>query len=149
MISSGLLIDQSLGAKVMDRVILKRFAYLPSGTLGMIKCGEQKFWTVERPWLDNMAFKSCIPEGEYVMTRRVSPKFGETWHIKDVPERSHILIHAGNYPNDFHGCVGLGTKLLDDRVAVANSRVAVNKFEDLLGKDDHTIEIGFEALAAL
>lgn len=133
----------------MNEISLDRFAYHPVGTLGVIRLDGKTFWTVERPWLDNTAFKSCIPEGSYVMTRRVSPKFGETWHIKDVVDRSHILIHAGNYPHDFHGCIGLGTGLIEDRVAVSNSRVAVNRFEELTGKEDHRIIIKFNALAAL
>jgi hypothetical protein len=71
------------------------------------------------------------PEGNYQMWWRESPRFGETWHVKEVEDRTWILIHAANYPKDVQGCIGLGTGLMSDRVAVSNSRKAVAKFEKL------------------
>lgn len=115
----------------MNELVLQRFAYHPSGTLGVIKFGDESFWTIERPWLENKPNVSCIPIGSYELGWRKSPRFGETWHVKDVPDRTHILIHVANFPTDVSGCIGLGTSLMGDRVAVSNSRVAVKKFEDL------------------
>ena len=112
-------------------VELKRFAYHPKGTLGVIDVAGERFYTIERPWLDNKPNVSCIPEGKYRMGWRESPRFGETWHVKDVAERTWILIHAANYPKDVQGCIGLGTGLMGDRIAVSNSRKAVAQFEEL------------------
>lgn len=115
----------------MVDIELRRFAYHPDGTLGVIDIAGERFWTIERPWLDNKPNVSCIPEGKYRTGWRDSPRFGETWHVKDVEERTWILIHAANYPKDVQGCIGLGTGLMADRVAVSNSRKAVAQFEKL------------------
>lgn len=64
--------------------------------------------TLERPWLSNMKNRSCIPEGRYVAKRHVSPRFGETFWVQDVPGRSEILFHKGNIDDDSHGCILVG-----------------------------------------
>jgi hypothetical protein len=116
---------------IMIEIYLQRFAYHPEGTLGVIDLAGERFYTIERPWLDNKPNVSCIPEGNYLTGWRDSPRFGETWHVKDVEDRTWILIHAANYPKDVQGCIGLGTGLMGDRVAVSNSRKAVAQFEKL------------------
>ena len=93
--------------------------------------GDESFWSIERPWLDNAPNVSCIPVGEYEMGWRESPRFGETWHVKDVPDRTHILIHVANFSKDVQGCIGLGMDLMGDTVAVSESKKAVSRFEDL------------------
>ena len=85
--------------KEVTTLTLERFAYHPEGTLGSIMVGEQRFYSIERPWLDNAPNISCIPEGTYETGWRESPRFGETWHIQSVPYlRTFILIHVANYP---------------------------------------------------
>lgn len=113
-------------------VVLERFCYHPEGTLGVIKLAGKEFSTIERPWLDNAQNVSCIPTGTYLTRWRESPRFGFTWELRDVQDRTYILIHAANYPSDVQGCIGLGTNLMGDRIAVSNSRKAVKSFEGLL-----------------
>jgi hypothetical protein len=115
---------------VMD-VVLKRFCYHPEGTLGVIELAGKKLFTIERPWLDNAQNVSCIPTGTYLTRWRESPRFGFTWELQDVPDRSYILIHAANYPSNVQGCIGLGEGLMGDKIAVSNSRKAVKTFESL------------------
>ena len=50
---------------MVDKVLLERFAYTPMGIFGRIMSPEFQCYTVERPWLDNRARESCIPEGVY------------------------------------------------------------------------------------
>ncbi len=119
------------------------------GTLGVIKFDTQTFYTVERPWMNNIVMESCIPEGLYDMGWRESPRFGETWHVKDVPNRTHILIHVANYPHDVHGCIGLGTTLMGDSFGVGNSRKAVREFEDLTQDLTWQLSIKFAQFAGL
>ena len=64
--------------------------------------------TLERPWLDNQWSVSCIPTGTYTAKRHISPKFGETFLLQDVPGRSEILLHKGNIDDDSHGCILVG-----------------------------------------
>jgi hypothetical protein len=66
------------------------------------------FCTLELPWKDNERRISCIPNGEYEVIKHVSPKFGNCLWVQDVPERSEILVHHGNYNWDTLGCVLVG-----------------------------------------
>ena len=72
-----------------------------------------EFKTLELPWLDNQRNISCIRAGKYKVEKRISPKFGWTFHIKNVRERSHILIHSGNYYTQIRGCILVGKKFTD------------------------------------
>jgi hypothetical protein len=53
--------------------------------------------TLELPWKDNKQELSCIPTGTYTVVRHISPRWGTCFWVKDVPGRTHILFHAGNY----------------------------------------------------
>lgn len=108
---------------------LTRFARLPTATIGRLQYGDETYWTVEKPWLDNKPFVSCIPDGHYSMARVDSPKFGPNmWEITEVPDRSHILIHVANTSADVVGCIGLGQKLYGDLSGVGPSRPAIEDF---------------------
>lgn len=133
----------------MTDIILERFCYHPSGTLGVIEHNGVKLFTIERPWLDNAANVSCIPEGTYQARWRESPKFGFTWELQDVPERTYILMHVANYPKDVQGCIGLGTTLMGDKIAVGNSRVAIKSFEAITKDTSWNLVIKHAPLAAL
>jgi len=65
--------------------------------------------TIELPWKDNQHGISCIPAGHYTAKRRFSPKHGyDLFGIENVPDRSDIEIHIGNFPKDSLGCVLVG-----------------------------------------
>ncbi len=133
----------------MPRLLLQRFAYHPEGTLGVLLASVGHFYTVEKPWEDNTPFKSCIPEGEYPMTWERSPKFGMCWHVNDVPNRTHILIHAGNTARDVVGCVAVGRSLLGDSIGVSESRKAMAELEGITTGGEWTLNVSFVKDAAL
>ena len=62
--------------------------------------------TLERPWLNNEPFVSCIPEGQYIVRRNTSGRH-QWYELLDVPERSFIEIHAATRVNHLEGCIGL------------------------------------------
>jgi hypothetical protein len=96
--------------------------------------------TLERPWLSNMQGRSCIPEGRYIAKRHVSPKFGETFWLQDVPGRSEILFHKGNLMDDSHGCILVGESFNGDGIAA--SREGFAEFMRLNeGKDEIIVTI--------
>ena len=130
-------------------IMIKRFCYHPMGILGVLWVAGRKFYTVERPWKDNIPYESCIPEGEYDLSWRESPKFGWTYEVKDVPNRTHILIHVANYPQDVVGCVGLGSRLMADRIAVFASKLAINEFHEITGANPWQLHIEYAKNAAL
>ena len=69
--------------------------------------------TLELPWLCNARNVSCIPDGEYRVIPHVSPHHGECFWLQDVPGRTEILIHKGNYYHDIRGCILVGSGYSD------------------------------------
>ncbi|MFA0814041.1 DUF5675 family protein, partial [Microbulbifer epialgicus] len=67
---------------------LTRFAYGSEATLGRLCVGDRTFYTVERPWLGNKPFESCIPEGVYQCDPYSSAKYPSVWELQEVPGRS-------------------------------------------------------------
>jgi len=113
-------------------VDLERFAYGPDATLGRLILPGTVLYTIERPWLDNTPFKSCIPEGVYNVGKYSSPKYPDVWELKDVPERTHILIHAANWAKDVQGCIGVGMDLAPGEWWVTYSKNALTILRTLL-----------------
>ncbi len=63
-------------------------------------------FTIELPWLANRRETSCIPDGMYELERFYSVRFGNHIRIKNVPERSGILIHPANDAlTELRGCI--------------------------------------------
>lgn len=111
-----------------------------------------ELFTVERPWLDNQPNISCIPEGIYrlqsrpsaVVERSTKGEFSEGWEVVAVPNRTFIMIHPGNWPDEFEGCIGVGLDygMLNNRLAVINSRAAFRMLmESLDPEETHEIQI--------
>jgi hypothetical protein len=126
---------------VMD-IVLARHSFSHKGVEGFLYFeGEEEaaFATIELPWLNNLAGRSCIPRGRYECVWRKSPRFGPCYHVLDVPGRSNILFHHGNYAgnralglkSDSSGCIILGVRhgVLGGQKAVVNSKFARTKFE--------------------
>ena len=113
-------------------------------TIGrMYCCDEFLCRTLENSWKNNERMISCIPEGMYEMELKEYGRFYEEYKhpiimLKDVPKRSEILIHIGNYPKDTHGCILLGDSVGKD--AVWNSRKTYNNLYPLISQAT-TIEI--------
>jgi hypothetical protein len=93
-------------------------------------------WTLELPDLENRSRISCIPSGIYSVKKRTSPKHKEHFHITNVPNRSYILIHSGNYHSDILGCILVGSNFKDinkDGYAdVINSKATLKKLLAIL-----------------
>ncbi len=115
-------------------VILKR-TYFPEGTNGKLECeGQLVCHTIELPWKNNERRVSCIPEGEYFIVKRYSPKFKWHLHVVDVPHRSFILFHpANNALKELHGCIAPVTKLTGPGLGLL-SRKAFEKLKDQVYK---------------
>ncbi len=107
--------------------------------------------TIEPPWLDNIKNRSCVPAGEYKMALKDSPKFGLVYEVKDVPDRTNILIHIGNYAgdeesgyySDTKGCIMPGERhgILNNQEVVLNSRGAFDLFMEMLNGEPFDLTI--------
>ena len=118
-------------------MILTRFAMFDDRVIGRLDHDGVTFYTIERPWLDNKPFVSCIPCGDYIMRRfsdlhgrRSSKDVGgeDVWEICDVDGRTFVLIHVANRSRNVLGCIGLGTTLYENVQGVGNSRKAIQRF---------------------
>src|SRR5688500_13941630 len=71
--------------------------------------------TLELPWRDNQKMVSCIPEGEYLVSKRAAHPLRKYEHfiLHNVPNRSYILIHSGNYVWHVLGCLIVGDSHTD------------------------------------
>lgn len=88
---------------------LIRVGSSPRGTFGVLRVVSVPFaLTLERPWQDNEPQVSCIPPGRYACQRLRSPRFGWTFEVQHVPNRTHVLFHSGNTLEDTHGCILVG-----------------------------------------
>ncbi len=123
----------------MERnVTLCRIATSDQGTEGVLLVGQFSCKTLELPWRDNTVRISCIPPGIYDAEIRHSNRYGKTYWVRHVPERTYILIHSGNlagdksmgFKSDAMGCILLGKRHGDlyGQRAVLNSRVTIKRF---------------------
>ena len=102
-------------------------------TVGVLNAGEFRCFTLELPPNGNQQNISCIPEGCYDCKKVKSPSLGHCIEIQNVPNRTFIRIHKGNYTRQIQGCVLVGEALKDIDadfvIDVANSKSA---FDNLM-----------------
>lgn len=98
-----------------------------------------RLFSLELPWRNNLRAQSCIPEGTYEVKWHLSPKFGWVYKVQNVPNRSEILIHAGNWPKNTSGCILLGKSFSKD--AIWNSRSAIQELSGVLERRDFKLRI--------
>lgn len=117
------------------KVEIFRLEHTKQLTIGVLRLDGAMFCaTLEPPWKDNQRSVSCIPTGCYYAVRTTSPRYNNTFEIIDVPQRSGILFHAGNWVGDTEGCVLLGQHagLLRGDRAVLNSGATFKRFMEAL-----------------
>lgn len=133
------------------RILLERTHYDDKQTLGRLHLLDYnnhiiKTWdSLELPWKNNERKVSCIPEGIYKAIKHNSPKFKDCFWIQDVPNRSEVLIHKGNYHSDILGCILIGLDLADMNkdgyLDVTSSGKAIEQLMGLIAVDEIEIEI--------
>jgi hypothetical protein len=90
--------------------------YYKDCTVSRVTGFGMQFMMLELPDLGNQTDISCIPEGTYKAKKRVSPSRGSVvLEYQDVPNRTFIQIHSGNYTRQILGCqlTGDGVKDID------------------------------------
>lgn len=107
------------------------------GTMVVMDNGEMLFTcsTLELKNMGNVRNLSCIPEGTYQCEKIIRPNGRNGIWVKDVPKRTSILIHSGNFASgpkvDIEGCilVGSGYKDLnnDGNLDIVESTVTFEK----------------------
>ena len=100
-------------------------------TLGRIFDPNSNFYlhTLELPWLDNKPNISCIPADCYTAKRDYYHKGGyAAFELRNVPSRSEIKIHIGNWTRDVLGCIVVGKARMAKGNMVTSSRTAFREF---------------------
>lgn len=87
-------------------IILERQHDWSNHTEGKILIGKRTFDTIELPDKQNQRNISRIPKGVYTWQKikRTSNKKNAIL-LRDVPNRSEILIHQGTKPQHSEGCI--------------------------------------------
>lgn len=125
----------------MAKVKLYRLEFGVEEILGVLQVGGSLIcFTLELPWKNNQRKISCIPAGEYPLSRAYSPRFDKSmWHVFSVFGRGGILFHIGNTAADTEGCILLGMTngFMEGKRAVLRSADALKIFEEALRPSDH------------
>jgi hypothetical protein len=116
----------------MEEITLRRLATQGKQITGeIIRAGTVVAKTIELEWKDNARRISCIPIGTYTVVKRTSNKYGNHFHLINVPGRDMILIHSGNYYSDSLGCIIVGSDHKDidkdGMVDVVNSKATLSR----------------------
>lgn len=127
-----------------NKIVIKRAKY-DDCTIGRGSCGNFNFVTLELADNNNEKNISCIPNGAYKAKKRISPGKGyEVIEFIDVPNRTYIQAHYGNYTSQLLGCqlYGDGLKYIDDNsiIDITNSKKTIKHVLSLLD-NSFTIEI--------
>jgi len=120
-----------------------RWTYNEHGIFGVIRYNDRLLgYSLELPFKNNKPFISSIPLGIY--PAEVVPFRGyKAILLKDVPGRTDILIHIGNWTHEIEGCIlpGSQTKVEKDKTKmVLNSRVTLEKLIRVV-KDDPVLKV--------
>ena len=119
--------------------------YQTPGLLTVFSSGQMLYQckTLELPYKNNKPDVSCIPEGVYTVKKITRPDGRPGLHIQDVPGRTKILIHTGNYAAGDHpdilGCILVGLKYSyvnsDQYLDIADSTPAFNALYKILPQE--------------
>lgn len=132
---------------------LNRFGSIPTiGTYGELILGDILYHTVEKEWLNNKGFISCVPDGLYQLSYHLSDKHGHTYILEnheknvykfDINHRYAILMHEANFPSQVEGCIGVGRELhyINGVLGTTHSKDCMQELYRHLGTQDHQLEI--------
>jgi hypothetical protein len=101
------------------RLNLVRRVLTSQSTIGTLDIDNARYcYTLERPEVQ-------IPLGTYQIELTYSPRFNRLLPLLDqVPGRTDIRIHAGNWPRDTEGCILVGLQMGMDMIQ--SSRLALD-----------------------
>jgi hypothetical protein len=147
-----MLVRENMGFARMDILTLSRGAGTDQGTPGKLTGSGLSLFTMELPWRDNQPRISRIPAGQYLCSLCYSPAFKKNlYRLSDVPGRSGVLIHVGNWAGDVslgfrassQGCiiVGKARGQAAGQLAVLNSADALRALHGRMGGNPFTLDI--------
>jgi hypothetical protein len=114
------------------KLVIKR-VYSEKGTNGALFCCQKLLcYTIELPWRNNEKMVSCIPEGTYKIDFRFSEKFGNHLEVKNVINRSLILIHpANNALKELKGCIAPVSKITGEGLGISSRKAMLKLMNEV------------------
>lgn len=114
--------------------------------------GEYSFFnclTLELPWRNNQRNISCYPAGIYKVQKHKRPNGRWSFWVKDVPGRTAILFHAGNYiasqTSHSAGCTLVGFRYddidKDGIIDIVDSNKALQMLLDLMPDTEFELHV--------
>lgn len=104
------------------------------------------FGKLYMPWIKGHAdiytveILNCIPTGSYELIGHQGKEKKDCWELKNVPGRTGILIHIGNYAcivgehqSDSKGCILVGFGVEEDVPMVTKSGTAMEYLRNMWG----------------
>lgn len=139
----------------MRKVTITRTETDDSGTFGKLSTDSGfECYTGELPDKNNAPNISCIPTGSYQCAMRLSKKHGMCYGVENVPKRTDVEIHSGNFcgdvskglKSDVIGCLILGRAIgeIGNQKALLSSKDAVHAFQNDLAGEAFNLTIGWE-----
>tara|TARA_R100000656_G_scaffold92221_1_gene66907 strand:+ start:1001 stop:1444 length:444 start_codon:yes stop_codon:yes gene_type:complete len=136
-------------------LLIERDIYTEKSTSGKLYFnGEFLCYTGEMSWLENKQSISCIPLGVYFCRIRKAEESASRKYdhllVKDVPGRSYILVHIGNYLNsqdlsssDSRGCILPGMNRKKDFVGDSTTaqNLLMKRVHEIKEKEDEELVI--------
>ena len=111
---------------------IERKSYSNNCTMGyLLANGKVLGYTLELPWADNSNNISCIPIGTYNGILRYDKVDGWRIQVDNVPNRTGVQIHMGNYTSQIKGCILVGINATIDNCTVQNSSAAYSKLKNI------------------
>ncbi|NME67204.1 DUF5675 family protein [Flammeovirga aprica] len=134
----------------MKKVIIVRLEDSGKQTIGHLSVfdGKEKLMeakTLELPDKNNARSISCIPRGTYLCKPYSSKNYPNHYEVKNVPNRSHILFHEGNFNHNTEGCILMGKSFKDlnrdGELDVTSSVPTFEKFNGHLDRETFLLQI--------
>ncbi len=126
-------------------VNINRFSDDGVETLGDLTYGNFHCKTLEPSWRLNQKNISCIPKGTYEVKKVYSLKFGLVYEVQNVPNRTGIYFHGGNFFFNTKGCIllgkGYGNLNNDKETDITDTKATRKTFEILLNFKPFTLKI--------
>jgi len=85
--------------------------------------------TLELPYIDNIDTISTLPSGTYAAKIRADSDRGWRIELENVPSRSNVQIHVGNFTSQIFGCTLVGTSADLNTCVIFHSKDAMKLLE--------------------
>lgn len=126
------------------KIILQTFESNDTETYGKLDLlwlpNHKDIYTLE-PKKGDYRQNCCIPQGLYNCRKYTSNDHKDVWKVLDVPGRTDILIHVGNYAKDTKGCILVGLGIEEDKHMITYSKKAIEYLRSILKDENFCLEV--------